>query len=211
MLEALIKLDHQLFVFLNSYFTNGFFDWFMPFITDAKTWMPIVLLVWLLLICRGSSRFRILALALLLSVGCTDLFCARVLKKSIGRLRPCSIEETESFKCRMLMPRKVSKSFPSNHSANTAAFAASTAVICGLKPALPLFVVAFFIGYSRIYVGVHFPLDVLAGWMVGALIAFLISRLIKVKFCDKNAGGENGCAADKAAAAPERVATVAKD
>lgn len=211
MLEALIKLDHQIFMFLNSQFTNGFFDWFMPFITDAKTWMPIVLLVWLLLICRGSSRFKILALALLISVGCTDLFCARVLKKSIGRLRPCSIEETESFKCRMLMPKKASKSFPSNHSANTAAFAASTAVICGLKPALPLFIVAFFIGYSRIYVGVHFPLDVLAGWLIGALIAFLISSRIKSRFLAKEDCSDGKCGPGKVSPSQDNDVRVKED
>lgn len=178
MLEALIKLDHRLFMFLNGELINGFFDWFMPFITDAKTWMPFVLLAWFLMICRGGKRLRVLALALLLSVGFTDLFCARIVKKSVGRSRPCSLQQTETFKCRLLLPPKTSKSFPSNHSANTAAFAVVTIMVCGLKAGLPLVLLSFLVGYSRIYVGVHFPVDVLAGWLFGALLAWLITSAI---------------------------------
>ncbi|HOI91301.1 MAG TPA: phosphatase PAP2 family protein [Candidatus Rifleibacterium sp.] len=178
MLNSLIALDQRLFMFLNGELTNGFLDWFMPFITDAKTWLPFVLLAWFLIICRGGKRLRVLALALLLSVGGTDLFCARVVKKAVGRVRPCSLEQTDSFRCRLLLPVKTSKSFPSNHSANTAAFAVVTLMICGFKAGLPMLLLAFLIGYSRIYVGVHFPLDVVAGWLFGALIAWLITRLI---------------------------------
>ncbi|HNS08691.1 MAG TPA: phosphatase PAP2 family protein [Candidatus Ozemobacteraceae bacterium] len=178
MLNSLIALDHRLFMLLNGDLTNGFLDWFMPFITDAKTWLPFVLLAWFLMICRGGKRLRVLALALLLSVGGTDLFCARVVKKAVGRTRPCSLEQTDNFRCRLLLPVKTSKSFPSNHSANTAAFAVVTLMICGFKAGLPLLILAFLVGYSRIYVGVHFPLDVAAGWLFGALIAWLITRLI---------------------------------
>jgi len=176
MLNSLIALDHRLFMLLNGDLTNGFLDWFMPFITDAKTWLPFVLLAWFLMICRGGKRLRVLALALLLSVGGTDLFCARVVKKAVGRTRPCSLEQTDNFRCRLLLPVKTSKSFPSNHSANTAAFAVVTLMICGFKAGLPLLILAFLVGYSRIYVGVHFPLDVAAGWLFGALIAWLVTR-----------------------------------
>ncbi len=191
MMQYLVQLDHALFQLLNSQLINGFFDWFMPFITDAKTWMPLVLIAWLFFICAGGRQARVLALALLVSVGLTDIICARVFKKAVGRLRPCAIEQTENFKCRLLLPKKTSKSFPSNHAANTAAFAAATAVICGFKPAIPLMIVAFLIGYSRIYVGVHFPFDVLAGWLVGVAIAVAVSRFLKAKIPAEN------CESDK--------------
>lgn len=181
MLETLISLDQRLFMFLNGVLVNGFFDWFMPFITDAKTWLPFVLLAWFIMICKGGRRLRVLALALVLSVGLTDAFCARVVKKLVGRTRPCALELTDTFKCRLLLPQKTSKSFPSNHSANTAAFAVVTFMVCGFKAGLPLAVLAFLVGYSRIYCGVHFPVDVLAGWLFGAVIAWFITRLILKK------------------------------
>ena len=178
MLDSIIALDHRFFMFLNGVLVNRFFDWFMPFITDAKSWLPFVLLAWFVMVAKGGKRLRVLALALVLSVGFTDAFCARVVKKAFGRARPCSIQETETFKCRLLLPSKSSKSFPSNHSANTAAFAVSTFLVCGFNASLPLAILAFLVGYSRIYCGVHFPIDVLAGWLFGALIAWLITSFI---------------------------------
>lgn len=178
MLDALINFDQQLFMLLNGAWTFHFLDWFMPFITNAKTWVPIIILSWLYLIVAGNRKMRLLALALLVSVGLSDLICARIIKKSVGRLRPCSIEQSESFKCRLLLPAKSSKSFPSNHAANTAAFAATMLFFVGLKIGLPFVLLAFLIGYSRIYCGVHFPLDVFAGWLIGALLGYASTRLI---------------------------------
>lgn len=178
MLDVITGFDRQLFMLLNSGLTSGLLDWFMPFITNAQTWMPFVLLVWFVMMARGGKRLRVLALALLLSVGFTDLFCARVVKPVVGRTRPCSLEQNEAFRCRLLLPLKTSRSFPSNHSANTAAFAMTAWAICGLQAGLPLAVLAFLVGWSRVYVGVHFPLDVAAGWLIGALIAWVVSRVV---------------------------------
>lgn len=182
MLETIVAFDHQLFQFFNGQLTNGFFDWFMPFITNAKTWLPFLLLIWLYMICSGGRQMKVLALALVLSVGLTDIVCARLIKKAVGRARPCAIEQNENFKCRLLLPKKTSKSFPSNHAANMAALAVTTAVICSVKMAAPLLILAFIIGYSRVYVGVHFPVDVMVGWLTGALLAYGVSAYLKKRF-----------------------------
>ncbi|MGM0600336.1 MAG: phosphatase PAP2 family protein [Candidatus Rifleibacteriota bacterium] len=183
MFESLIALDKSIFMFLNSGFTNGFLDWFMPFITNAKNWMPIIFISWFYMLLFCDKRIRILAIGLLVSVGLNDLICARILKKGIDRRRPCSIEETGNFKCRLLLPRKSSESFPSNHASNTAAFAAAISFYSGIWAGLPFIVISFLIGYSRIYCGVHFPFDVLAGWLFGTLMSFIIIKLIILKFC----------------------------
>jgi undecaprenyl-diphosphatase len=178
MLDTIIAFDHSLFMLLNSVWTFDFLDWFMPFITNAKTWMPIILVVWFYLLFAGDKKMRFLALALLVSVGCNDLICARVIKKSVGRKRPCSLEETDTFKCRLLLPRKSSKSFPSNHASNTAAFAATVLFFWGFKAGIPFVFLALIIGYSRIYCGVHFPLDVLTGWAIGTLFGWAGVKLV---------------------------------
>lgn len=163
---------------LNSGYTCHFLDWFMPFITNAKTWMPIIILAWLYLVIAGDRKQRFLGLALLLSVGFSDIICARIIKKSVGRLRPCSLEQTQDFTCRLLLPKKSSKSFPSNHAANTAAFAATVIFFVGIKAGLPFVILAFLIGYSRVYCGVHFPVDVFAGWTVGTMLGYASARLL---------------------------------
>ncbi len=171
-METIISFDWRLFELFNSQLTCGFLDWLMPFITNAKTWMPIIILVWLGLILSGSKKFRVLALLLLVGVGANDLICARVLKKGVGRTRPCSVEPGQGLKCRLLLPKKGSKSFPSNHASNTAAFAAVIVFYLGFKAGLPFLILSLIVGYSRVYVGVHFPFDVMAGWLIGLSIGW---------------------------------------
>ena len=181
MLANLVALDQRLFMFLNGAMTNSFLDWLMPLITNAKTWLPFIFLALFFMIYKGGKRLRVLVLALVLSVGFTDAFCARVVKKLVGRPRPCSIEQTDTFQCRLLLPPKTSKSFPSNHAANAAAFALTVMLVYSFKAGLPLLVLAFLVGYSRIYCGVHFPGDVMAGWIFGTLIAWLVTSAILKK------------------------------
>lgn len=178
MLEALINIDHQLFMLLNGTLTFSFLDWFMPFITDFKNTAPIILLIWLSLLIFGNRKMRFLGLAMLVAAGITDLTCARLIKPAVARQRPCSLEESATFTCRLLLPKKSSKSFPSNHAANTAAVAITVFLFTGLKIGLPVLAIAAVIGYSRIYCGVHFPLDVGAGWLVGGLIGCLTARFL---------------------------------
>lgn len=182
MLETIISLDRSLFMLLNGAWICHFFDWFMPFITNAKTWMPIIIIVWFYMLFIGDKKLRYLALALLVSVGLADVICARIIKKAVGRQRPCSIEETDTFQCRLLLDRKSSKSFPSNHAANTAAFAATILFFWGLKAASPFILIAFLVGYSRIYCGVHFPADVMVGWLVGIFLGWATVKVF-FRFC----------------------------
>jgi undecaprenyl-diphosphatase len=180
--ESLVALDKSIFMLLNSGFTSDFLDWVMPIVTNAKNWMPIILLSWFYMLIFCDKRIRILAIGLLVSVGLNDLICARIIKKGVGRLRPCSIEETADFKCRLLLPQKSSKSFPSNHASNTAAFAAAITFYSGIGAGWPFIVISILVGYSRIYCGVHFPFDVLTGWLIGTLISYVIIKLIILKF-----------------------------
>lgn len=181
-MDYILGIDNYLFQLFNSGLTCGFLDWLMPIITNARMWMPIILIAWLGLIIFGSKKHRVLALLLLVAAGTTDLISARVIKKSVGRLRPCSVEETDDFKCRLLRHKKSSKSFPSNHAANNAAFATVIWLFCGHVIGIPFAFIAFLVGYSRVYVGVHYPFDVFAGWLLGILVSYICVKLIKYKF-----------------------------
>ena len=167
MIEFLIDLDIKLFNFFNSKISNPIFDLIFPVITDQDFWtLPIIGLIVYLVIGRGKVG-KISVLLLLIAVGLSDFVSASILKPYFERLRP-SHSELEGL---ILLVNKGGKyGFVSSHAANI--FAAST--ILGFfyidKKKLCL-TIAFLVSYSRIYVGVHFPGDVIFGGVLGYLIA----------------------------------------
>lgn len=168
-LGSVLALDRSLFEAINVAWTNPFFDWLFPLITDLNR-DPLTLLVLLPLIAwwmrkKRMAGFRWLLLTLV-CVGLSDLVSYRIIKSSVGRDRP----EDSGVSFQLRTPHHSGSSFPSNHAANV--FAAATALSGALPPLAPVFYIsAALVAYSRIYVGVHFPLDVLGGALIGILIS----------------------------------------
>lgn len=166
MLDFLVQLDMNLFFVINQDLANPFFDWFMPFITKKEHGFPIWTAVYILLIWKGGKKGRIAALLIIPVIFASDQLSAQVLKPIFERTRPCVALEG----VRTLTGMKTSFSFPSAHATNIVATATFfTAFYPRGKWAY--FTLAFLVSYSRIYVGVHYPLDVLAGGLLGALCA----------------------------------------
>lgn len=173
------ELDQSLFTFINLKMTNPFFDWLMPLVTDLHKntvfiafFLPTLLIFWLY---KGRSKALLKILTLALMLGTLDNFNHRILKKSFQRERPPLVER--EFKLRA--PHHNGYSFPSNHAANN--FAGAT-FLSYCYPALswPLFLVASTIAFSRVYVGVHYPFDVLAGALVGIIFGFSFFRVFVI-------------------------------
>lgn len=164
--DILQHYDTVLFLFINHLVTNPIWDAFWVIITTPKYWIaPLgVALVWL--IWKGGKRGRIALIIAVAAVGLSDVISARVLKPGIGRIRPC--HELENV--RLLVSCGGKHAFPSSHAANTFAAAVTFAFFyrrfAGLWVAFSLL-----IGLSRIVVGVHYPGDVLGGFILGCLIA----------------------------------------
>lgn len=181
---SLIAFDHWLFSKINLDWTNGFFDWLFPAITDLHK-DPRVLIVILPLIAFWVWKQRVYALkcllALVLSIGFADLCSYRVIKANAQRDRPFAA----GLEVHLRTHQHSGTSFPSNHAANI--FAAATSMTFALPAAWPLyFLVAFAVAYSRVYVGVHFPLDVTAGALLGATMAILVWFVLR-KWIKKSA------------------------
>ena len=174
-MEFILKLDQSLFLFLNKTVSNPVFDKVMPFVTNADNWVVPLALGWLSLIIFGGKKGRVTALLVVIIVALSDQMSSAVIKPMIGRLRPCNpyvFIEGAHF----LRGMKTSLSFPSSHAANNAAVA--TLITARYPRVKWIFIgLALLVGYSRIYVGVHYPLDVLGGFLVGILCAILIMRL----------------------------------
>ncbi|HEY9071826.1 MAG TPA: phosphatase PAP2 family protein [Candidatus Ozemobacteraceae bacterium] len=172
-METILAADRFLFHLFNGIWTCGAFDVAMPLITDAKLWVPLLLAAWLWLLLGASGKWRATALLLLVAIGASDQLSSAVVKKAVGRKRPCCMEAD----ARLLVPCKGSRSFPSSHAANTAAAAAVIWLETGTAAGIVLTLLSLAVGYSRIYIGVHYPFDVLTGWLLGILVAWLCVRL----------------------------------
>jgi undecaprenyl-diphosphatase len=187
MLSALKTIDTQAFLFFNVGLANEFFDVFFVFITNADHWILPLLLAAALSIVRFERRgpigvrprirdhWRTAVAAILLAavaVALSDLLCFRVLKPLIGRLRPCHPEHFIQGG-RFLLGYKGSFSMPSNHAANM--FALATLLTCFYtRHWIWFYSIAVLVAFSRVYVGVHYPADIIAGAVVGAAVGSVV-------------------------------------
>lgn len=167
MISLLSSWDITLFRLINGQGPNYFLDWFMPFMTDLKNFRYVlpVLVVWVLV--REKKAGIVFLVFIGITLGITDPFSSHWLKDWVGRVRPCHVLE----EVRLLTDCNTSYSFPSSHAVNI--FAAAFFLSQPLKKLSPLFFgIAGIVGYSRIYIGIHYPLDVIGGAAIGLLIAW---------------------------------------
>ncbi len=155
-------LDLHLFRVINGDLSNAVFDSLMPFITDPGPFVIPLTLIGVGLVVWGGWKGRLLVVMALLLLVVSNAVSEQ-LKQLFQRPRPCLALET----VRLLVGcSKTNFSFPSSHASNITAQALLFAY--SYRPiAVPLFLVAAAVGYSRVYVGVHYPLDVVGGILVG--------------------------------------------
>lgn len=175
MTATLTDIDRALFAVLNGKLTHPVLDHVMTFITTQENWYPALLGLWIALLIWGGRRGRIAAIALVIAVAATDQVACSLMKPLFRRVRPCTALPPEHV--RLLVERSRAFSFPSAHAANSFAMAA----VVGWRfrrYAVYAFAVAAAVAYSRVYVGVHYPFDVIAGAVVGLVLGNLSIRLV---------------------------------
>jgi undecaprenyl-diphosphatase len=167
MLEFLSNIDTALFLFFNVTLANPVTDLIMPVITSDWLLRVLYALAVVLLLIFGNAKLRWAVLFSVLVLIVTDQLSAGLLKPLIGRLRPCHVLENIN----LLVDCGGGKSMPSSHAANAFGQAVLFAMLYR-RWAWLLLVFAGLVALSRVFVGVHYPFDILVGSIIGAAAGY---------------------------------------
>jgi membrane-associated phospholipid phosphatase len=176
----ILDFDTKIFRFINNGMSNSFFDAIMPFLRESSIWIPVYLFI-LLLVWQhwGIKTVYWLSIATL-TILISDTVSSSWIKNWVGRVRPCNEISFQSWIHVLVQYRPRSGSFTSSHATNHFAFASfcvlSTKQFLG-KWINALYVWAAVICFAQVYVGVHYPGDILGGCLLGLLIGKLTNFL----------------------------------
>lgn len=157
-------IDEQLFYLINQGLKNPFLDKWMPIVTNIDNWLWLLVLGWIALFIFGGRKGRLVCISAIIAVLIADNLVSYILKPFFGRTRPLVPLE---------LAHTVSPSFPSNHATNV--FAIAMILSWYYKRLSPVwFTGASIVGFSRIYIGVHYPSDVIGGAFTGIVCALFV-------------------------------------
>ncbi len=173
-MAEILALDRALFFWVNGPDHPVWLDQLMRLATDVRVGRILLVAIAIWLLVRLRRRGLVVALGAALTITASDQISSHLLKPAIGRARPAN----ELAGVHLLVKRTRSYSFPSSHAANTFAAAAYFSRFAP-SMAVPLFGLAALVSISRVYVGVHYPLDLAGGAVVGLGCAALVLRLME--------------------------------
>ncbi len=181
MIDQLISLDQDAFLAINQGLSNAFFDWLMPILRNPYTWAPLYLFIIIFCIKNYQKKGILIVLFVLITFGISDAMSSSVIKKSVKRVRPCNdIEFKEEIAVRVRCGSGYS--FTSSHATNH--FAMATVLIMIFyrrwKHILWLGLLwAALISFAQVYVGVHYPLDIVCGALLGSAIGCMTGLIFR--------------------------------
>jgi undecaprenyl-diphosphatase len=179
MLDSLIHFDQQLFFAINHGLSNPFFDWLMPVLRNRYTWVPLYAFLVIFLTWKYRWTGLMIIVFMGATFGLTDSISSRFVKYLMERPRPCN---DLLFKSQVtsLVNCGTGFSFPSAHAANHFGLAIFAILIFyhKWKGVLPVGLIwASAIALAQVYVGVHYPFDVISGAILGCIMAYLTATI----------------------------------
>jgi len=165
----LLDFDRYLFELINVHWSNALFDLVLPIFREKLFWMPFYTFILVFAVLNlGRKRWFFISL-LFVTVALSDLTSSELIKKTVQRPRPCH-EMSYISDIQLRIHCGSGYSFTSSHAANYFAVAMFLMFTIFKRPKVLkwiLFFWAFAISYAQVYVGVHYPLDIVGGAMVG--------------------------------------------
>ena len=179
LMQQLLTYDRQLFRIINWDWSNSFFDGLMPWLRTSNVWLPLYLFLFLFGVINYKKTGWWWAIFAACTVILTDFVSSKIIKELIIRTRPCNDLSLADHIHVLVGYRPKSSSFVSSHAANhfgmAMFFYTTLRKNFGNWPLL-FFFWAFSIAFAQVYVGVHFPIDVICGALIGILIGYLSGK-----------------------------------
>lgn len=176
MLDKILSFDEHLFMFLNGLGSESY-DGLWLILTKQTSWIPLFLfLLYIIFNKLGTKQTLYLLIFVVILVVLTDQ-TANLFKNGFQRLRPCNNPEINSF-IRIVQSRN-SFSFFSGHATNSMGVATFLYLMFkkDFKYFWLLFLWPLIFAYSRIYLGLHYPLDIISGYLCGGIFGFLMFKI----------------------------------
>ncbi|MET1260953.1 phosphatase PAP2 family protein [Flagellimonas sp. DF-77] len=178
MIETLVRWDHELFIYMNGLGSEPY-DRFWIFLTQIRSWTPLFVLFIVLFMLKFPKRRAMISIGSVLSLVAFITLLTHLVKDFVGRLRPNNDPALSDLIRVLQHPNDYS--FFSGHAASS--FAITTLVILLMRDRLKwswwFLVWPVLFAYSRIYVGVHFPLDIVVGMLVGVVTGYWFFKMTK--------------------------------
>ena len=178
--QRLDEWDKWLFMKLNSQWTNPFFDAVFPYFRDALFWAPLYLFLLLFVTMNFGTRGLWWVAAVVVVAALSDIISSQIIKQMIFRQRPCRdftvMSQIRFFVNYCPQSSSFTSSHATSHFAQAVFFHLTLRHIIG-KWSLLFFLWALLIAYTQVYVGVHYPFDVICGSLLGCGIGFAIAKL----------------------------------
>jgi len=172
-MDTLHQIDYAIFHFINHQLHSSFLNILLPFLRNAFNWIPLYVLVALFLFYKYKAEAIVYILYIALAFALADVISASILKPFFARLRPCHSSTLDAI---LVIGHCGGKwSFPSSHASNHMAIALSIVLASFFQQKWinAIWIIwALSIGFAQIYIGVHYPSDIVAGFILGIAIAF---------------------------------------
>lgn len=188
------QLDLDILYFFNVTLSSSLLDVVMPFLTNSRNWIPVYSLAALFLIWKHKWRGVRVVIAVAVMVGAANLITNVLIKELIARPRPCATDALGG----QLIPwirlpdgMRYGFSMPSSHAVNNFATAMFFIVILPKRKEIiwSLFSIALVVGITRVYLGLHYPSDTIAGMLFGTGLGYLFAKgdaILEKKYFPKN-------------------------
>lgn len=179
MMLSLIEIDHTIFHFVNTGLSNSFFDAVLPLLREKLFWVPTYLFIVSFALFNFKTKGIYLVLFLFLNFGISDTVSSKFIKKTVQRIRPCNdVNINQDMTLRVHCGGGYS--FTSSHATNHFALSFFLITTIGFISKRLIYALIFWAGivsFAQVYVGVHFPLDVIAGAILGIIIGKLLGKM----------------------------------